>query len=98
MIEKKQRTQLIKIATACDSVYTVGKLGINDNLIQTLSDALDAKELIKITVLKTAPSSTRGIGEELAEILDADLVTVIGFKVVLYRKSKKENIHHILED
>ena len=98
MIDKKQRAHLRKLANKEDGIYNVGKLGISDNLLKTLSDALDSKELIKVTVLKTAPSSTKGVGEELAEALEADLVTVIGFKVVLYRKSKKENVHHIFED
>lgn len=98
MIDKKQRAHLRMLANKEDSVYTVGKLGISDNLIQTLSDALESRELIKVTILKTAPSSTKGMGEALAEALDADLVTVIGFKVVLYRKSKKEKVHHIFED
>ena len=97
MIDKKERAQLRKLAILKDSIYTVGKLGISDNLIATLSDALDAKELIKISVLKTAPAGIKDIANQMAETLNADIVTLIGFKIILYRRSDKKNIKHRLD-
>lgn len=97
MIDKKQRAQLRKLAMLEDSVYTIGKLGISDNLIATLSDALDAKELIKVSVLKTAPAGIKDLGNQLVEALNAEIVTLIGFKIILYRRSNKKNIKHRLD-
>jgi RNA-binding protein len=67
----------------------IGKGGINDNLIKTVSDALEARELIKLRVLENSDYTPREAADELAEKLSADVVTVIGTKFVLYRESEK---------
>ena len=73
----------------------VGKEGIGENLLKSLSDALDARELIKITVLESAPDASRPVAEELAAALKAEVVIVMGRKAVLYRRSSRDGIKHI---
>ena len=73
----------------------VGKNGVNDNLITSLSDALNARELIKISVLDNSPEDVREVGVILADKLNAEFVCAIGKKVVLYRYSNKKGIVHI---
>jgi RNA-binding protein len=68
----------------------VGKGGVSENLIKTVSDALEARELIKARVLDNSGYSAREAAEELAQATDADVVTVIGTKFVLYRESEKK--------
>ncbi|MDY4186909.1 MAG: ribosome assembly RNA-binding protein YhbY [Candidatus Borkfalkiaceae bacterium] len=95
MFTSKQRSNLRSLAQNIAPVTQVGKGGISENLIKSLSDALDARELIKISVLNNAESDAREIAEELAAALNAETVEVIGKKVVLYRKSARKDVKHI---
>lgn len=89
MLTSKQRSRLRGIASSYDTIMQIGKGGINDNLIKTVSDALEARELIKLRVLENSDYTPREAADELAEKLSADVVTVIGTKFVLYRESEK---------
>ena len=88
MLTSKQRAYLKGLAANENAIIQVGKGGITDNLIKTVSDALEARELIKITVLETAGDPPRIIQERLCAITGADGVLVVGRKIVLYRESK----------
>lgn len=72
-----------------------GQNGISDHLVQSLSDALDKRELIKISVLENAEADAKAFSVRLAEALSAEVVAVIGRKIILYRRSEKENARHI---
>jgi RNA-binding protein len=67
----------------------IGKDGISENLAKTVSDALEARELIKLSVLDNCAWSPREAAEALAEATDSAVVCTIGKKLVLYRPSKK---------
>jgi RNA-binding protein len=95
MFTSKQRSNLKSIANAIESITQVGKGGINDNLIKSLSDALEARELIKVTVLNNAETEVDTIAKELSQKLKAETVTCIGKKIILYRKSKRQDFNHI---
>ena len=77
------------MASTCDTIMQIGKGGVNDNLVKTVSDALEARELIKLRVLENSGYTPREAADELAEATGADVVTVIGTKFVLYRESEK---------
>ena len=77
-------------------VTQVGKGGISDALVQSLSQALEARELIKISVLNNADDDAKEIAEELATQLSAEVVSVIGKKIILYRRSSKKDFDHIV--
>ncbi len=89
MISTKQRAYLRSLANNLDTFHQIGKGGISDNLIKTLSDALEARELIKIHLLETSPLSPKETMSELCDRLDCEPVQVIGRKVVIYRPSVK---------
>jgi RNA-binding protein len=95
MFTSKQRASLRAKASTIDTIMQVGKNGVNDNLIASLSDALNARELIKISVLDNSPDDVREVGITLANALNAEFVCAIGKKVVLYRYSNKKGIVHI---
>ena len=65
----------------------IGKGGIGENLIKTVSDALEARELIKLTVLENSMESPMDVANELAAAVSADVVGVVGKKIILYRES-----------
>ncbi len=92
MISTKQRAFLRSVANRTETFHQIGKNGITDNLIKTLSDALEARELIKIQVLETCPQAPKDIMTALCTALSCELVQVIGRKVVVYRPSVKQPV------
>ncbi|MCQ2399563.1 MAG: ribosome assembly RNA-binding protein YhbY [Clostridia bacterium] len=95
MFTSKQRSNLRSIAQTIEPIGQIGKGGINDNMISGLSDALEKRELIKITVLRNSDEEAKYVCDELAKLLRAEVVCTIGHKVVLYRYSHRDGIVHI---
>lgn len=89
MITSKQRATLRSLAVNIPTIMQVGKGGITENLIKTVSDALEARELIKLGVLENCEETPREAAEALAEAVSAEVVAVIGRKMILYRASEK---------
>lgn len=89
MLNSKQRAFLRSMATELSPIIQIGKGGITENLIKTVSDALEARELIKLSVLENCDQSPKEAAEVLADETCADTVAVVGRKVVLYRESEK---------
>lgn len=87
----KQRAYLRGLANTIDAIFQIGKSGISDNLITQLSDALEARELIKVSVLETAPADAKTLGVEIAEATHSTLVQTVGNKITLYRPRKKDS-------
>lgn len=98
MFTSKQRSKARSIAQTIQPVTQIGKGGISDNLIAALSDALEARELIKISVLNNIDEDAKALAVSLAEQLNAEVVEVIGKKIVLYRKSSKKDFNHLKFD
>ncbi len=88
MLTSKQRACLRAMANSLDTIFQVGKGGIEASLVKGVSDALEARELIKLRVLDNAAYSAREAADALAEATDADVVSVIGSRFVLYRPSE----------
>ncbi len=89
MITSKQRAYLRSLATNIPAIMQIGKGGISENLIKTVSDALEARELIKLSVLENCEYTAREVADALGEATVAEVVAVVGRKVVLYRESEK---------
>ena len=87
MLTSKQRAYLRGMANSFEPVHWVGKEGIGENTIKTVSQALEARELIKCAVLETAPDDCRKTAHDIAEKVGADVVQVIGRKFILYKPS-----------
>lgn len=93
----KQRAKLRSMGSTMEPILHIGKDGINDNLCKQAWDALEARELIKVTVQKNAPITAREACEELCERVHAEPVQVIGSRFVIYRQAR-ENSKIMLED
>ena len=87
MLNKKQKVFLRSLAQKERAIFQVGKEGLSDNSIKTISDAL-----IKISVLKNSPSEVKEIALDLASLTKSELIQVIGRQIVLYKKSKETKI------
>lgn len=88
MLNSRQRAQLRGLANSMETILQVGKSGVTENTVKQVSDALEARELIKLRTLETCPTSSRETAEEIAEKTGADVVQVIGTRIVLYRESE----------
>ena len=95
MLSSKQRSNLRSLASNIEVIAQVGKLGVNDNQIKSLSDALEARELIKIRVLLNNDEEVDDIGRELSTKLKAEFVASTGRTIVLYKKSSRKDFKHI---
>lgn len=87
----KQRAYLRALSNRLDAIFQIGKNGLNDNLIKQIDDALEARELIKLSVLETAPEDNYSLANTLAMNTNSTLVQIVGNKVVLFRPKKKNS-------
>ena len=87
----KQRAYLRGLANSIDAIFQVGKGGISDILLKQLNDAIEAREIIKVTVLETAPGSAKELANELAEGSNSMVVQTVGNKITLFRQRKKNS-------
>lgn len=92
MLNSKQRAALRGIAGTMDTIFQVGKGGINKALISQVSDALRKRELIKLRVLDNSAYTSREAAEEIAEKTGADVVQVIGNRFVIFKRNPKEPV------
>ena len=81
----KDRAELRAEAHHLRATVHVGHHGITDTLLQSLDDALQANELVKIQVERNAPLTVKEAANQLAAQMSADVVQVIGRKTTLYR-------------
>ena len=86
----KQRAYLRSLSNRIEPIFQIGKSGVTDVLVEQLNNALEARELIKINVLETAPDSKKDIAEEIALRTDSILVQILGNKITLYKARKKD--------
>ncbi len=89
MLTSKQRAYLRGLANTESAIMQIGKGGVGDNLKKTVSDALEARELIKLSVLENCEYTPKETANELAAAIGADVVGVIGRKIILYRESRE---------
>lgn len=87
MLTSKQRAHLRSIAQSYNPIFYIGKLGITDEMINQLENAINARELIKIGVQEACEYNAREAADFIAPKLGADVVAVIGRKFVLWRRS-----------
>lgn len=86
----KQRAYLKGLAMNIDPIFQIGKSSLTPEVTNAVSEALEARELIKINVLKNCLDDCKSIAEVLAERTHSEVVQVIGKKIVLYKQAKEE--------
>ena len=89
MLTSKQRAKLKSVSADISAIFQAGKNEIDENYIIQLNTALDAREIIKISVLDNSSYTAKETAEILAERTDSEIVQVIGSKIILYKKSRK---------
>ncbi|PRO65077.1 ribosome assembly RNA-binding protein YhbY [Alkalicoccus urumqiensis] len=88
MLTGKQKRYLRKEAHSLKPILQVGKGGINENVIKQADDALEAHELIKVSVLQNNMEENENTAEQLTAGTKSNLVQIIGNTIILYRPSR----------
>ncbi len=92
----KQRACLKSLAMNLEPIIQIGKSSLTPELTSAVAEALEARELIKISVLKNCVDDSRELAQILAERTHSDVVQVIGKKIVLYKQAKDEKKRKIV--
>lgn len=90
MLTGKQKRYLRSMAHHLDPIFQVGKGGVNDNLIKQIGEALEVRELIKVSILTNCDEPRDEVAEALSGGAEAELVQVIGNTIVLYKESREK--------
>ncbi len=96
-LTSKQRAWLRSQAQTLDTIFQVGKGGVNENMLKQIEDALEARELIKCKTLENCEYTAKEAGEGIAAAVDAELVQVIGYKFVLFKISSTNRKYNVTE-
>lgn len=86
----KQRSYLMGLASVLDPIFQIGKSGLTPEITMAISEALEAREIIKINVLKNCMDDPKELANILSERTRSEIVQVIGKKIILYKESKNK--------
>lgn len=86
----KQRAYLKGLAMTIEPIFQIGKSSLTPEITAAVSEALEARELVKISVLNNCLDDPKELAQTLAERTHSQVVQVIGKKIVLYRESKEK--------
>ncbi|MBS8264984.1 ribosome assembly RNA-binding protein YhbY [Mesobacillus boroniphilus] len=89
MLTGKQKRFLRSKAHHLTPIFQVGKGGVNENMIKQIADVLEARELIKVSILQNCDEDRDTVAEQLSRGAKAELVQVIGNTIVLYKESRE---------
>lgn len=89
MLTGKQKRFLRSKAHHLNPIFQVGKGGVNENMVNQIADALEARELLKVSILQNCEEDRYDVADQLVEGTDAELVQVIGHTIVLYKESEE---------
>lgn len=95
MLTSKERATLRGMAMKLDPCVQIGYKDVSENLLMQIDGVLETRELIKVSILQSSDSDPKTLANEIAGVLGADVVSVVGRRFVLYRKSKKKGVEHI---
>lgn len=84
----KQRAYLKGLAMNIDPIINIGKSSVSPELTESVLEAFNTRELIKLHVLKNCDDDIREIANVIADRTHSQVVQVIGRKIVLYKESK----------
>lgn len=88
-ITSKQRAYLRGLSNNVTAIFQVGKASLTPEIVKSVDEALEKRELVKLSVLKNCFDDPNQIADMLAERTRSQVVSVIGKKIVLYRPAKK---------
>lgn len=88
-LTSSQRAYLKSLSNNLDPIFQIGKSSLTPSVSEAIDNALEKRELIKISVLKNCFDDPGELANTVAERTRSTVVQVIGKKIILYRPSKK---------
>ncbi|MFP7493565.1 ribosome assembly RNA-binding protein YhbY [Terribacillus saccharophilus] len=89
MLTGKQKRYLRAQAHNLKPIFQVGKIGVNDNMLVQIGEALEKRELIKVSLLQNCIEDKEDVAAAIEEGIGADIVQIIGSTIILYRESEE---------
>ena len=96
-LTSKQRAYLGSQASTMEPIFQIGKSSLTPELIAALDEAIEKREMIKISVLKNCADDPKEIAYVIAERTRSEVVKVIGKKIILFRQAKKNTKYELPE-
>ena len=94
-LTSKQRAYLGSQASTMEPIFQIGKSSLTPELIAALDEAIEKREMIKISVLKNCADDPKDIAHVIAERTRSEVVKVIGKKIILFRQAKKNSRYEL---
>lgn len=91
-LTSKRRAYLRKKAHDLDALVRIGKEGVTDNLIQSILDAIESRELIKVKILQNCEEQKMEIMEQLSQCKEFEVVGIIGRTIILFKENKDKPV------
>ncbi|AVQ18435.1 MAG: ribosome assembly RNA-binding protein YhbY [Fusobacterium mortiferum] len=91
-LTSKRRAYLRKKAHDLDALVRIGKEGVTDNLIQSILDAIESRELIKVKILQNCEEEKMEIMEQLSQCKEFEVVGIIGRTIILFKENKDKPV------
>ena len=93
----KQRAYLMSQASTMNPIFQIGKASLTPEIIIALDEALEKRELIKVSVLKNCDDDPREIAAVIGERTHSEVIKVIGKKMIFFRQAKKNTKYPLPE-
>ncbi len=91
-LTSKRRAYLRKKAHDLDALVRIGKDGVSENLIQSILDAIESRELIKVKILQNCEEEKLDIMEQLSQCKEFEVVGIIGRTIILFKENKDKPV------
>jgi len=89
MLTSKQKKHLRAESHHVQPIFQVGKAGVNENMTTQIEEALEKRELIKVSILQNCFEDNKEVADQIAKSTGAHIVQVIGNTIILYKESKE---------
>ena len=87
----KERAALRSAAHHLEPIINIGKDSLTPEVTQAIGEALEARELIKVGVLKNCFDDPKELAQAVADRTRSQVVQVMGKKITLYKYNVKKH-------
>lgn len=95
MLNSKQKKQLKALAHSLKPIVHIGKGDVEEKVVAAVEKALFDHELIKVKLLESVITKKQTAAETLASATSAELVSIIGKTIILYKLTDKPGVENI---
>lgn len=87
-MNSKKRAFLKKKAHNLEAIVRIGKEGFNENIIKSILEAIDSRELIKVKILQNCEEDKNIIYSKMMDSDAFEVVGMIGRTIIVYKENK----------